>query len=208
MQAFITTMVNSYGYLGILILILVENIFPPIPSEVILTFGGFMTTYTKMNLPGVILTATLGSTLGAVILYGVGKYLSAEKLKRLLYGKAGKVLHFKPENVDRAVEWFQERGNSSVLLCRCVPIVRSLISIPAGMTGMKFRPFLLLTVIGSTIWNILLVGMGAAAGASWERIAEITHTYKDATILVAFVLAIGGLLCIYRKRLTRKKKCH
>lgn len=200
MQAWILGVVNAFGYFGVILLILTENIFPPIPSEVILTFGGFMTTYSKLTVPGVVISATLGSTLGAVLLYYIGRLLTPRKLEKILQGKTGKLLHFKPEDVDKALAWFQERGPVSVFICRCVPIVRSLISIPAGMTCMSFKPFLLLTIAGSAIWNILLVSLGAAAGSSWERITEITHTYKETTILIFFVLAGGFLLSLWKKK--------
>ncbi|MCR2023220.1 DedA family protein, partial [Blautia pseudococcoides] len=128
---------DAYGYLGIALLILVENLFPPIPSEVILTFGGFMTTYTKMNIIGVVLSSTVGSVFGAILLYQIGHLVPQEKLESLLEGRVGKILHFKPEDVGSAMEWFDSKGNYTVLFCRFIPIVRSLISIPAGMAHMN-----------------------------------------------------------------------
>ena len=152
---------DAYGYLGIALLILVENLFPPIPSEVILTFGGFMTTYTKMNIIGVVLSSTVGSVFGAILLYQIGHLVPREKLESLLEGRIGKILHFKPEDVGSAMEWFDSKGNYTVLFCRFIPIVRSLISIPAGMAHMNLGTFLSLTTIGSFIWNLVLVTLGA-----------------------------------------------
>lgn len=142
MQYWIISVMNHYGYLGIALLILVENLFPPIPSEVILTFGGFLTTYTNMNLIGVILSSTLGSVLGAVVLYQIGSLVPVSKLEAIVSGKIGKLLHFKKEDVSHAVEWFDSKGNYTVFFCRFIPIVRSLISIPAGMAHMHFSKFL------------------------------------------------------------------
>ena len=169
MQEWIIQTMEQFGYLGIFLLITIENLFPPIPSEIILTFGGFMTTYTSLHVWGVILSATIGSVLGAIILYGIGRLLSVDLLAKILDGKIGKILRFKKEDVFKACDWFNSKGKKTVLLCRCVPIVRSLISIPAGMAKMKFGIFLVLTTIGSFVWNIVLVYLGAAAGEAWEK---------------------------------------
>lgn len=200
MQQFVFQVMDSYGYIGIFALILIENLFPPIPSEVILTFGGFMTTYTSMTAAGVILSATLGSVLGAVILYYAGRLIPRRRLEALLGGKAGETLGFEKEDVGDAAEWFEKRGMAAVLICRCVPIIRSLISIPAGMAGMKMLPFLLLTAAGSLVWNTALVLAGAAAGASWERILAAMDTYSNAAVALIGVLALLGCCLYFRRR--------
>lgn len=146
MQEIIINIMNDFGYLGIALLIAIENIFPPIPSEVILTFGGFMTTYSNINIIGVIISSTIGSALGAIILYWVGRILSKERLEKIVDGKIGNMLHFKKQDIEKANKSFEKRGKFTVFFCRFVPIVRSLISIPAGMTKMKFTPFVLLTI--------------------------------------------------------------
>ncbi|MDF2537912.1 MAG: hypothetical protein K0S76_933 [Herbinix sp.] len=194
----------EYGYLIIALLIFIENIFPPIPSEVILTLGGFMTTYTKLTTWGVIFTASIGSVLGAVVLYGIGRMLSADRLAKILDGKIGKLLHFKKEDVYKSCDWFNKRGKATVLICRCIPIIRSLISIPAGMAKMKFMIFLILTTIGSLIWNIVLVHLGVYAGASWEKIAEGADIYQTITIIVFGVIAVA--IVIWYLRFRRKRK--
>lgn len=190
LQYWMVSLMNHYGYLGIAFLILIENLFPPIPSEVILTFGGFLTTYTNMHLIGVILSSTVGSVFGAVILYEIGKLLPISKLESIVSGKIGKLLHFKKEDVSHAVEWFDSKGNYTVFFCRFIPIVRSLISIPAGMAHMHFSKFFLLTSFGSLIWNTVLVTLGAVAGASWQKAAGYFHSYSQAgkLVLVGFTL--------------------
>lgn len=199
LQYWMVSLMNHYGYLGIAFLILIENLFPPIPSEVILTFGGFLTTYTSMNLIGVILSSTLGSILGAVILYEIGKLLPVSKLEAIVSGKVGKLLHFKKEDVSHAVEWFDSKGNYTVFFCRFIPIVRSLISIPAGMAHMHFSKFFLLTSLGSLIWNTVLITLGAAAGASWQKAAGYFHSYSQAGKLVLVGFTLIGLF-FYTKR--------
>jgi LPXTG-motif cell wall-anchored protein len=190
----------QYGYIIIALLILIENVFPPIPSEVILTLGGFMTTYTKLNIWGVIFSATIGSILGAFILYGIGRLLSAERLGKILDGRIGKILHFKKDDVFKACDWFNSRGKATVLICRCIPIVRSLISIPAGMAKMDFGIFLLLTSIGSFIWNTVLVYLGVYAGASWEKIVAGTGVYQTVTIVILGIAAIAAVIWYLRFR--------
>ena len=195
---------DAYGYLGIALLILVVNLFPPIPSEVILTFGGFMTTYTKMNIIGVVLSSTVGSVFGAILLYQIGHLVPREKLESLLEGRIGKILHFKPEDVGSAMEWFDSKGNYTVLFCRFIPIVRSLISIPAGMAHMNLGTFLSLTTIGSFIWNLVLVALGAIAGTSWQKAAECLGTYTQVARVVILVFALVGILVYIKRRFLQK----
>lgn len=204
MQEWIIQIMNQFGYLGILLLIAIENVFPPIPSEVILTFGGFMTTYTNMNIWGVIFVATIGSLLGAIILYSVGRLISADRLASWLNGKIGRMLHFKSEDVYKASEWFNKKGKSTVLFCRCIPIVRSLISIPAGMTKMKLGIFLLFTILGSFVWNTVLVFLGVIAGASWEKVVAGTDVYQKVTIVVLGVLFLGAAYIFIKKKIAVK----
>ena len=129
MQDFMLNMVDQFGYLGIFLLILIENIFPPIPSEAVLLFGGALTVTTAMNVPGTIVAATAGSLVGAIVLYALGWIFQAERLKRLFAGRFGQVLHLKPEYVDKSVYWFTKYQGKAVLICRCVPVIRSLISV-------------------------------------------------------------------------------
>lgn len=200
----IITLMDQFGYFGIALLIAVENIFPPIPSEVILTFGGFMTTYTSMNVWGVVLAATIGSVIGAVVLYLIGRILNAERLERLLSGKAGRILRLKPDDVEKAQGWFEKRGGKAVFFCRFIPIVRSLISIPAGMTGMNPGKFAAFTTAGTFLWNLVLVNLGVLAGASWEKIAAAVDTYAHIVLVIIIaVVAVVGIL-FYKKRLSKK----
>ena len=200
MHIFIMDMMNSFGYIGIALLIMIENLFPPIPSEVILRFGGFMTTYTHLTVGGVVFFSTLGSTVGAIFLYYIGKLLSPEKLEQLIDGKLGKILHFKKSDVRKSIKKFQQKGNMTVFICRCIPILRSLISIPAGMSNMKMGNFLVLTIAGSALWNTILVSAGAAAGASWEKILEVMDTYSTVVVIIIGLSMFFGCFFYYRNR--------
>ena len=150
MVQWILQIMDSYGYLGMALLILGENLFPPIPSEVILTFGGFMTSYTKMHIPGAVLSATVGSVGGALILYQLGSLLTPERLDTLFTGRVGKILGLRKENLQKAADWFDSKGNYAVFFCRFIPIIRSLVSVPAGMAGMDLKRFLWMTFGKST----------------------------------------------------------
>lgn len=195
MQEFMIYIMNTYGYLGVCFLIAVENIFPPIPSEVILTFGGFMTTYTRLTVPGVIIFSTIGSTIGALVLYRAGMELTPEKLEKLTKGNLFRILGFEKEDVEETVGWFEKHGKKAVLFGRCVPIIRSLVSVPAGMAQMQIPLFLTYTIVGSTVWNMILVSLGAALGASWETVLVYLNRYSFA---VRLLLIAGGILLFVR----------
>lgn len=203
MENWITEIMENFGYIGILFLITLENVFPPIPSEVILTFGGFMTTFTPSLTPvGVITVATLGSILGAVILFLIGRILDVERLEKII-DKYGKYLRVKKEDIYRADAWFDKHGNKAVFFCRMVPLIRSLISVPAGMSGMKWTPFLLYTTLGTLIWNTVLVLLGVMVGDNWESIVNFLDVYSK---IAYAVIAIGIIVVVvlYLKRFRKK----
>lgn len=200
MQELIISIMNQYGYFGVFFLIAIENIFPPIPSEVILLFGGFMTTYSKINVLGVIIASTLGSLIGAIALYYIGKILNKERLKKIVKGKIGKILRLNAKDIDKADEWFDTKGNKTVFYCRFVPILRSLISIPAGMSEMEMPKFLIYTTVGSAIWNTVLTIIGSKVGKNWESIVEIFDKYSHLTLIVLILLFTGAIIYYFKKR--------
>ena len=206
MQNFIIDIMNTFGYFGIMFLIALENIFPPIPSEVILTFGGFITKRENSNLSivGVIFFATVGSIIGALVLYYIGKILNKERLKKIVSGKVGKVLFLKPRDIDKADRWFDTKGNKAVFFCRMIPVVRSLISIPAGMSEMPMGKFLLYTITGSLIWNSALVIVGSLVGESWESVVLIIDRYAKIIVIILVVVFVILAFLFYFKR--RKKQ--
>lgn len=206
MTEIIIEIMNDFGYLGIMFLIAIENIFPPIPSEVILTFGGFMTTYSELTILGIIIFSTIGAVIGALVLYLVGRILKKERLMALASGKVGKALRFKKEDIEKADKWFTEKGTKAVFFCRCIPIVRSLISIPAGMNGMKIPVFLLYTVLGTLIWNTVLTVLGSILGDNWTKIVDVIDTYSKIVLIIIIVLFIIGVIIFYKKRINKKNK--
>lgn len=201
MENWITSFMEQFGYWGIFLLIALENVFPPIPSEVILTFGGFMTTHTNLTVLGVIVVATMGSILGAVILYGIGYLINVDRLEAII-DRYGKYLRVKKEDIRKADAWFERYGYWTVFFCRMVPLIRSLISIPAGMAKMKFGLFLLYTTVGTLIWNVILVSVGAALGDNWEQFVEFMDVYSN---IAYAVIGLGIVVALYFWIRSRKK---
>ncbi len=201
MQNWITETMESFGYLGIFLLIALENLFPPIPSEVILTFGGFMTTTSTLTKTGVIFFSTLGSVFGAILLFGIGTLLDVQKLEKIV-GKWGHILRLTKKDIHKANEWFTKYGVWTVFFCRLIPLIRSLISIPAGMSRMNFWIFLLFTTLGSLIWNTILVTVGASVGSSWEKIVSYMDVYSN-IIYALLAVGLGILIFIFIKKRRR-----
>lgn len=206
MEQIMIDIMNSFGYFGIFFLIMIENVFPPIPSELILTFGGFMTVSSNMTVVGVIIAATLGSLLGAFILYGIGKLLNKEHLIRIVKSKYGKLLRVKPQDIEAADKWFDTKGSITVLICRCVPIVRSLISIPAGMSDMPLPKFFLYTAIGSAVWNTFLVCVGAFAGDQKDAILAFIDQVSHIILIVLVIAFVGFVIWFYKRKTNKKEK--
>ncbi|WP_436884378.1 DedA family protein [Mammaliicoccus sciuri] len=200
MESWITSVMEQFGYFGIALLILLENVFPPIPSEVILTFGGFMTTKSDLTVLGVVVASTIGSVSGAVILYWIGRILNVERIERIIE-KWGKYLRLTKEDVRKADAWFDKYGPWTVFFCRFIPLIRSLISVPAGMSGMNQWLFLVLTIIGTLIWNLVLVLVGAKVGDNWHQIVNYMDVYSH---FMYAVIAIGIIVFIIW--FIRKKK--
>ena len=204
MQEFIINIMNIYGYIGVFLLILLENIFPPIPSELILLFGGFMTTYTKLNIIGMIISSTLGSLIGALLLYKIGTIFSKEKLKILISGKLGRVLKLKNSDIDNANIWFTNEGKKTVFFGRFIPLIRSIISIPAGINKMNISKFITYTLLGSVIWNLVLIILGHIVGRNWKAILKIFKLYSRFSLLLLFILLIILITKLYKNKSKEK----
>lgn len=199
LETWITSIMADFGYIGIFLLIMIENLFPPIPSEIILTFGGFMTTVSPLNVVMVIIVATLGSVVGAILLYKVASYFGKERLTHIVL-KYGRVLRLKESDIERAESFFLKYGSWAVFLCRMIPLIRSLISIPAGMTKMKMSRFLILTTAGSLLWNTVLIGLGALLGESWGEIVVFMDSFSTVIYSIIAVITLLGLGFFFRAR--------
>ncbi len=179
----VTSVVETLGYGGVAFLVALENLFPPIPSEVVLPLAGFVAATGEASLAGMIVAATIGSMVGALILYGIAAAIGPVRLRSLVE-RYGRWFGLDQSDMDKAEGWFDQRANLAVLLCRCVPLMRSLISIPAGFRRMAIVPFLIYTLIGSLVWNVLLIGAGYLLGERWETVEEPLELFQNAVLLV------------------------
>ena len=183
------SVVETLGYAGVALLVALENVFPPIPSEIVLPLAGFVASSGQASLVGMIAAATAGSLLGAYALYGMAAWVGPERLRRLV-DRYGRWLALKDEDLNRAEAWFDRRASQAVLVCRCVPLMRSLISMPAGFRRMPLIPFTVYTAGGSLIWNVLLIGAGNVLGVSW-RVAGRPVELLQGGVLLALGTAVA-----------------
>ncbi|MBF7023552.1 DedA family protein [Staphylococcus kloosii] len=202
MEKWIIHFMEQYGYFGIAWLIFLENVFPPIPSEIILTFGGFMTTKTDLTFVGVVITSTIGSVIGAIALYGIGIWIGENKLYKLVE-KYGKFLRVTTEDLTKTFKWFERYGYWTIFFCRFIPLIRSLISIPAGITRMNIWIFIIFTTIGTLLWNIVLIYLGQTVGGNWHVIVNYMDIYSK-IIYVLLLLLVIYILFKWLKRIRQK----
>jgi membrane protein DedA with SNARE-associated domain len=167
----VTNVIESLGYPGLTVLVALENIFPPIPSELILPLAGFLTGQNRFSFPLVLVATTLGSLLGALLLYGIGMAAGQRGVRRL-FERYGHLALLTPDDLSRSERWFDRYGPAAVLIGRLIPVVRSLVSIPAGYRRMPIGQFLLLTGFGSALWNGALVTFGWALGENWRQVED------------------------------------
>jgi membrane protein DedA with SNARE-associated domain len=186
---FLLDLVEKLGAVGVGLTILIETVIPPIPSEAVLGAAGVLINDGRLSVVPVVLWATLGSVVGATVLYSVGRALGPRRSHAFL----DRLPLVATEDVDRTFEWFERHGRSAVFFGRMVPIVRSFVSVPAGVVKMPLPQFLLYTAGGSLIWNSLLIGLGVAAG---DFVQANLH-YLDYAVVAAVVLAVGWF--VYRK---------
>jgi membrane protein DedA with SNARE-associated domain len=194
--------INQFGYLGVALLVVIENVFPPIPSEIVLPFAGFVArqgasavsatadgAQSDTTVIGMMIAATIGSVVGALILYFISAAIGPERLRGFV-DRFGKWFGVKSADLARAEEWFDRRSVAAVLVGRCVPLIRSIVSIPAGFRRMKLTSFVVLTAIGSAVWNIALIGAGAVLGDQWERVGEFVGIFQWLVIVAILFLLV------------------
>lgn len=200
LENFISNFIESYGYFAVFSLIFIENVFPPIPSEVILLIGGFFVGRGLLGITGTVLSATLGSVVGAYILYGIGRLVPTSKIYQWAETGWMRKLGFQKSEIEMVVEKFETKGKWLVLIGRCIPIVRSLISIPAGMVKMPILMFTLLTAFGSLVWNIILVYLGYITGENWHIVIEYLDIYKYVIAGILVILFIAYMIWHFRHK--------
>ena len=201
-SAWILIIMAKFGYLGIVFAMFAENIFPPIPSELIMPAAGFAASQGQLNLILVIIAGTLGAVLGALPLYYLGYVFNKERLV-IFTEKYGKYVFVKPDDVLASDDWFNKHGKKVVFFGRMVPGIRSLISIPAGMNCMPIGSFLVLTTLGASIWTTILTLAGYYLGKNYARIEELLAPYSKVFLLLTAVIIIGFFI---KRHLLNKRR--
>lgn len=203
MEKWIINTMESLGYWGIGLLMFAENLFPPIPSELIMPLAGFTASQGKMNFTLAVLAGVVGTILGAIPWYYAGKLVGEPRLKHLA-DKYGKWITVSGEDIDKAQRWFNRYGNKAVLFGRLVPGIRTLISLPAGISDMPIVPFLIYSTLGTTIWVMFLTFLGFTLGNNYELVDEYMGPLSKIVlgiILVAFVVWV-----VKRQQQKRKQR--
>jgi len=192
LTAWVLQVIEKLGYVGIAFLVALENLIPPIPSEVILPLSGFSVAQGELHFVGVLIAATVGSTVGALVLYVIGHQVGERRLRRFV-ARYPWIPFINTDDIDRAHGWFERHGGTTVFFGRLLPLVRSGISLPAGFTGMPLPLFTLYTAVGSAIWNGILLGAGWVLGERWEEASRYTKFFEYA-IIALLIFFIGRFI--------------
>jgi membrane protein DedA with SNARE-associated domain len=207
LATWVQDVINQFGYFGVALLVIIENVFPPIPSEIVLPFAGFVAqqgagaAQSDTSVIGMMIAATVGSVVGALILYFVSAAIGPDRL-RAFVEKFGKWFGVKPADLVRAEAWFDRRSSLAVLVGRCVPLIRSIVSIPAGFRRMKLSSFVVLTALGSAVWNIALIGAGAVLKDQWDRVGDYVGVFQWVVILAIVVFVVRFVISLVKRRRT------
>ncbi|QKW40456.1 DedA family protein [Actinomadura sp. NAK00032] len=184
-----TDLMDRLGAPGAGLAIALENLFPPLPSEVILPLAGFTAAQGRMSLTAAIVWTTLGSVAGALALYGIGALIGRDRVRAI----AARLPLVKVEDLDRTEAWFARHGGKAVFFGRMIPIFRSLISVPAGVERMRMSVFLAYTTLGSLLWNTAFVLAGYGLGDNWRTVEEYVGVYSKGVLAVVAVAAVAFL---------------
>lgn len=186
LTGWVAGIIDAAGAVGVALLVALESIVPPIPSEIVLAMAGYLAGEGRFNVVLVVVAATAGSLLGALVLYWLGAVVGEDRLKRWL----DRLPLVDLDDLEKADRWFERHGRWAVFFGRMVPVVRSLVSVPAGANRMPLAEFVLLTTLGSGIWNSLFVGLGFALGSRWQQVEKYSNWF-DYGIVAVFVLMIA-----------------
>ena len=200
-KIWVEQIISSMGYVGLYIVMFLENGFPPIPSEVVLPLAGSLTLDGRFSLVWITIIGMLGSLTGAYLFYGLGKWLGEPRVRTIIE-KYGRFALLSIQDLDRSLEWFDKYDDWVIFFSRMVPIVRSLISIPAGIASMNISKFSFFTILGTALWSFLLAWGGRLLGEQWPLIAEFINTYQN----IVLVIGVAVVLLFVGTRLFKKKQ--
>lgn len=196
----VAAVIEALGYVGLALLVALESVFPPIPSEVVLPLAGFVAGRGDASLAGMVVAATVGSVAGAWVLYALAAAIGPRRLHRFVV-RYGGWFRVHEHDLRRAETWFDRRAGAAVLVGRCIPLVRSIVSVPAGFRHMPFLRFTVFTAAGSLLWNATLIGAGALLGERWERVGDVVGLLQAAVVL----LAVAGVAAFVWVKLVRPR---
>jgi membrane protein DedA with SNARE-associated domain len=200
LTGWVASVIDSLGALGVAVLVALESIIPPIPSEIVLAMAGYLSSQGRFNVMLIVLAATAGSLVGALVLYWLGAALGEERLKRWL----DHIPLVDRDDLEQADRRFERHGRWAVLIGRVVPVVRSLVSIPAGANRLPLGEFVLLTTLGSGVWNALIVGLGFALGSQWQQVDRYSSWFNYAIFAIFIVMIVGWVAKKIRRRRARR----
>ena len=201
LKVWVENIISTGGYPGLYFVMFIENVFPPIPSEVVLPLAGSLSLTGRFSIPLITIVGMLGSLTGAFLFYGLGKWLGEERVRNFI-GKFGKYALLSVEDFDKSKDWFDKYDEWVIFFSRMVPIVRSLISIPAGVADMNLPKFSFYTILGTALWSFILSYAGRLLGEQWPVITDFINTYQNVVLVVAVLVVV--VFVAYR--LVRKKK--
>jgi len=198
-KVWVENLISSLGYPGLYLVMFLENIFPPIPSEVVLPLAGSLTITGRFSIPVITIVGMLGSLTGAILFYWLGRLLGEKRIRSFIE-KYGRFALLSTKDWDQSIEWFEKNNDWVIFFSRMVPIVRSLISIPAGIAMMDLRKFTFLTILGTALWSLLLALGGRILGEQWPLISEFINTYQNIVLVVTAVLILYFVVSRLLKR--------
>ena len=190
--------IDAIGLLGVAALVALENVFPPIPSELVLLLTGFNVSETRFGYVGAVVFATIGSVVGAYFLYGIGRLLSEDRLESFLAG-IGRFVGLKKSDVHKGFQWFERHGSAVVLFGRLIPVVRSVVSIPAGAEKLPLVRFSMLTALGSLVWNAIWIAVGWGLGDQWKKAGTWGDYIQYGAVAVILVVLVVVIVRARRK---------
>ena len=205
LASWVETVIEKIGYLGVGLLVGLENVIPVIPSEIVQPYAGFVAQKDGFGaIVLMIIVATIGSVVGSLAMYGIAASIGPVRL-RTFVNRYGSWVGISEHELTRAENWFDRRATIAVLVGRCVPLIRAVVSIPAGFRRMKLMPYIVYTAIGSLVWNILLIGAGALLGDNWERVGEVFAPIQKLVELAVVVAVVVFAWLRLRPLLQRKR---
>lgn len=189
MSDFIIGFITDWGYLGIFLLMVAENIFPPIPSELIMPFAGYVAANGDLSIFGVLIAGTIGSVIGTTAWYAAARLMGLERFT-LLCNKFGRFATLSEDDIDKAHHWFEKYGPMAVFVGRLIPAIRTLISVPAGLAKMPFGRFLVISTLGSLLWTGILTVAGLLLHEGYHVVEAWVDPVSTGVVILAVVIYI------------------